>query len=308
MTASETTGRPTVRVESASPVTCGDVSVAASTVAHVSLAQPSPAPRGPVSTRLGDRDLFVLSALGTLRYMTGKQLQRICMVDGSSLTQERRTRSLLRRLTDQKLVVRLDRRVGGVRAGSSGYVYGLSGLGQAAIGIGGPNGGQRRRVLEVKPAFLDHLLAVAEVYCDLVDATRSGAVELLAFEGEPAAWRTFPGASGEAVTLKPDGYARLAMGDIESSAFIEVDLATESPMTLHRKCMTYVSYWRSGIEQAAHEVFPLVAWLTTTEHRAMRIAEVIQRLPGETHRLFDVALLSDVVVTLTTTALGGRMA
>ena len=171
------------------------------------------------------------------------------------------------------------------------------------------NGGRRRRVWETKPAFLDHVLAVADVYTRLVEAARMNAFDLLTFDAEPAAWRTFPGRSGEAVTLKPDGYVQLGIGDFEHSAFLEIDLATESLTTISRKCMIYIGYLRSGIEQAAEGVFPSVAWLTTTEHRATRIASVLRRLPTEVARIFSVTLLSDAVQTLTNTAaLGGSMA
>ena len=307
MNSSTPTGRPADRVESQRPLTRGDNDQITSTLGrHVSSQETSPRSVGRPS--LSDRDLLVLMALGKLRLLTGAQVQRLCVADGSPRTQARRTRALLQKLTERKLIVRLDRRIGGERAGSAGYVYGLSGRGQAAIEIGGVYGGRRRRVWETKPAFLDHVLAVADIYVGLVEGAKTNAFELLAFDAEPAAWRTFPGRSGEAVRLKPDAYVQLGIGDFEHSSFIEVDLATESLTTIHRKCMTYIGYLRSGIEQAAEGVFPSVAWLTTTEHRASRIASVLKRLPAEAQRVFGVSLLSKATQTLTTTALGGRMA
>ena len=70
--------------------------------------------------RLGERDLAVLASLATLRLLTGKQLQRLHVTDGSPLTRARRARALLQRLTELRLVVRLDRRIGGIRARSDG--------------------------------------------------------------------------------------------------------------------------------------------------------------------------------------------
>jgi hypothetical protein len=249
----------------------------------------------------------VLQALAKLRLLTGAQLQRLCVADGSQVTRARRTRALLQRLADLKLVVRLGRSVGGVRAGSSGYVYGLSGNGQAALGIGGPMGGRRRRVWEVQPSFMDHVLAVADVYVGLVEAERSGSGELMTFEAEPPCWRRFPGGSGESVTLKPDAFVRLGLGELERSAFVEVDLGTESASTIARKCRVYAAYWQSGIEQQRHGVFPSVLWLADSERGANRITEVVGRLPQDIRHLFEVAQLGDGVATLTTTARGGRM-
>lgn len=160
---------------------------------------------------------------------------------------------------------------GGIRAGSTGYVYGLSGLGQAALDVSGTYGRRRRSVWETKPYFQDHVLTVAELYVQLVEACRGGAADLLTFDAEPACWRRHSGAGGEPLMLKPDAYVQVGTGDIERSAFLEVDLATESPNTVHRKCLAFVAYWRSGIEQREHSVFPLVVWLVPDSRRLDRL-------------------------------------
>lgn len=46
--------------------------------------------------------------------------------DGDTTTQGRKVRAALKRLSDLGVVVRLSRRVGGVRAGSEGFVVGLT--------------------------------------------------------------------------------------------------------------------------------------------------------------------------------------
>lgn len=307
MTTHTPTGRPAGRVEPAPSPTCVGASLPTTTVEPLS-ARPATPRAQTLRSRLSDRDLSVLVSLQTLRLMTGAQIQRLHVGDGSDLTQARRCRALLQRLADLKLVVRLGRRVGGIRAGSSGYIYGLSGTGQAVLGLDGHYGGKRRRVWETSPAFQDHVLAVAEIHVALVEAERAGCVELLAFDAEPAAWRQFPGPHGQAVTLKPDAYACIGVGDMEYSAFIEVDMGTESAPTIARKCEVYAAYWRTGIEQAAHEVFPSVVWLANTDRAADRIAEVVKRLPADARPLFEVALAPDAVAVLTRTAQGGRMA
>jgi hypothetical protein len=229
------------------------------------------------------------------------------LADGSPVTQARRTRALLKRLAELRLVVRLGRTVGGRHAGSSGFVYGLSGHGQAVLAIDGPMGGRRRRVWEVEPTFLHHVLDVAEIYVRLVEAERTGTADLLDFQAEPACWRRFPGTSGQAVTLKPDAYVNVGAGDLEHSAFVEVDRGTESAPTIARKCQVFIAYWRSGIEQRQHGVFPLVVWLASNPRGVTRIAEVVRQLPQEVRHLFEVALHGDAVATLTT-AVGGRCA
>lgn len=300
-------GRPASRVEPVTPPTCANDVAAPTTV------EPIPArPRNPrahlLRKRLSDRELAVLQSLAMLRLLRGDQVQRLHIADGSAETRARRARALLQRLTELKLVVRLARRVGGVRAGSAGYVYGLSGLGQAVLAIGGPMGGRRRRVWETSPSFIGHVLDGSEVYVRLVEAERSGKLEILDFQAEPAAWRHFPGPNGQTAILKPDAFVRLGIGEVESSAFLEVDRGTESVPTLVRKCRTYAAYWQSGIEQAAHAVFPRVLWLASGARSAERVTRALTQLPADTQHLFHTSFLEDVVTVLTATALGGRSA
>jgi hypothetical protein len=198
---------------------------------------------------------------------------------------------LLTRLTKRGVVTRFSRIIGGLRAGSSGYIYGLSALGQAVLDTGGPLGGRRRRVWEAKPYFQDHMLAVSELYVRLVEQHRLGQGDLLDYDAEPAAWRHFTGSGGELVVVKPDAYVRLGAGAIEHSSFIEVDLTTETLPTIQRKSQRYIDYWRSGMEQQWRGVFPKVVWLVQNEQRAERITSVTRKLASDAQALFDVGLL-----------------
>jgi hypothetical protein len=251
-----------------------------------------------IRRRLGERDLAILSSLRRLRLLAAGQVQRLHIYEGETATRPRRTRKTLKRLHDLQLVIRMERIVGGIRAGSTGYVYGLSGLGQAVLGVDGTYGRRRRRIWETKPYFENHVLMVAELHVRLVEAARSTEAELLAFDAEPACWRRFTGPGGELVTLKPDAYTRIGVRDVERSVFVEVDLATESPNTVQRKCQTFIAYWRMGLEQQRHGVFPLVLWLVPDEHRQHRLAEVIGRLAVEAQILFSVTLFDEATTML----------
>lgn len=241
--------------------------------------------------RLSTRDIAVLESLYRLRLLTSRQVQRLHVPDGSALTRSRRTRALLARLVELGVVIRLERTVTGVQPGSSVPVFGLSGLGLAVLDVQGPYGRRRRTVWETKPYFLYHLLAVAEVCVGLTELTSATPhADLLAFDAEPAAWRRFNGDMGAPATLKPDAYVRLGVGEYEHSAFIELDMASESLPTIERKCRAYGAYWRSGIEQQQRGVFPLVLWLVPNAERQRRVREVIERLGAEVRHLFAVAL------------------
>jgi hypothetical protein len=249
--------------------------------------------------KLSDRDVAVLNTLSNLRLATGRQVQRLYVFDGVEGSRPRRCRALMKRLTELKLVVRLERRIGGIHAGSSGFLYGLSGQGYAVLASDGLYKGRRRREWEVGQRYQNHMLTVTELYVQLVEGSRRGAIELLNFQREPLCWRQLPGESGQTVTLKPDAFVELGLGEYEHATFVEVDLGTESLATLARKLAVYESYWRTGIEQARESIFPRVLWLTTTAHRADRIRAAIGRLPRDARELFRVDLLGDAVVLYT---------
>jgi hypothetical protein len=238
---------------------------------------------------LSGRDRAILRSLADFRLMTGRQLQRLYVDSANPVTAARRMRAVMRRLSELRAVVRLDRRVGGIRAGSEGYVYGLSGLGHAVLALDGDPRRRGRTIWETTPAFQDHVLAIAELYVALRGLHRAGNVELLAFEPEPRAWRSFPGPSGARLPVKPDAFVAVGVGDLEQRAFIEMDLGTESLPTIRRKCRRYLDYWRSGAEQQRHGVFPRVWWLVTQERRRRRLAEVIAEHRADEQCLFAVA-------------------
>lgn len=258
-----------------------------------------------LADRLSPRDLAILGSLRELRLASGNQLGRLHVDGDRPTTHARKARAALQRLTDLRVIVRLERRVGGIRAGSSGFVYGLSGLGQAVLDLGTGNPHRHRRVVETKPAFHNHVLAVAEQYVRLVEYDRAGRAQLLEFAAEPRSWRRFPGQLGHVVTLKPDAYTRLGVDGYEVSAFLELDLDTESAPTIARKLDLYVAYWRSGIEQRRHGLFPKTWWLVPTPARLNTITRTIQRLPAELQALFTACLIPDAVGLLTQPQLEG---
>jgi len=249
--------------------------------------------------RLSERDLAILYDLDRVRLLTGNHLRRLHFPEGNPVTQGRKARAALQRLGDLGVIVRLARRVGGIRAGSEGLVVGLSGWGHAVLDVGHQPARRHRRVPETKPAFEAHTLAITELYVQLFERHRTGRAELLEFRGEPASWRRFGGMGGETVTLKPDAYTRLGVGEYELAAFIEQDMATESLTTIASKLGVYVRYWQSGLEQRARGFFPLVWWLVPTAARAEAIGRVIRALPAEAQALFAVSLSAEAADVLT---------
>lgn len=240
---------------------------------------------GELDAQLSDRDQAILRRVSELRFVSGAQLTRMHFLDVPART----ARAALLRLTRLDVLERLPRPVGGVRAGSAGYVYRLGAAGQRLAAVHGWQPTQRQRRAHVPGTlFVAHALQVAELHALLVEADRQGRIELIELSGEAAARRSYGGPLGPRV-LKPDSYVRLGAGDFEFVYFIEVDQGTEGSRALISKLRQYVEYEASGIEQAERSVFPLTVWLTPDVKRAEVIEDCIERLPRPSHELFAVA-------------------
>lgn len=227
-----------------------------------------------VLEQLPEREQSVLDLVARFRLVQSGQIERLFFDENSSTASGRRhCRRQLARLVELGLLRRLERRIGGVRAGSAGHLYTVAPAGRRLLALA--QGGETpsdRGVHEPGPMFVRHTLAVTEVYVGLRLAERLGAIELLEYQPEPGCWRPYTLASGANGWLKPDAYASVAVGDWEERSFVEVDLGTEGRGALRRKLRAYLDYYRSGGEQTREGVFPRVAYLTTTEARAEMIA------------------------------------
>ena len=218
--------------------------------------------------------MAIIRQVGELRLMSARQLEAIHFPeiehDNAAAAMRARQR-VLARLVRDGLLVPLDRRIGGVRAGSAGLVLGLGPLGQRVLSLDGP----RRRAHEPGLRFVDHTLAIGQLVVDVKVAARHGTLELLACEAEPTCWREFGGIGGRRV-LRPDAFLSLGVGEFELRWFIEVDRASESVPVVVRKCRFYADYYQAGVEQArSGGVFPRVCWVVPDEARAERVGRAI---------------------------------
>jgi len=207
------------------------------------------------------RDLDVLITLGDCRYATTSQLTRLHFTDNA--TPKAATRSAnraLAKLQEQKLISSLDRRIGGMRAGSSDFVWSLTSGGSRLLNLETDQDTEPRRWRhDPSPRFVEHTLAITELYVQLhgIDGISLGLAHF-----EPLCWRD---------RLKPDMFAITSDGEYEDHWFFELDLATEAPVRIIQKCELYEEYYRSGGE----EVFPLVVWIVPDKKRQETLREQI---------------------------------
>ncbi len=89
--------------------------------------------------RLRERDMAIIRQVADLRLMSARQIQAIHFPDSEHDNEPAATRArqrVLARLCRDRLLTPLERRVGGVRAGSAGLVLALGPVGQRVLTAG----------------------------------------------------------------------------------------------------------------------------------------------------------------------------
>jgi hypothetical protein len=228
--------------------------------------------------------------------MSASQIEALCFpseAHASPLTARRVARRVLERLARDRLLVRLDRRIGGVSSGSAGYIYALGPVGARVL----TTEGQRRHFREPSTSFAVHTLAISQLAVELLVAARRDDLEMLTLEAEPRCWRQFGGMGGQSL-LRPDLFVSLGIGDLEHRWFVEVDMGSEHVPTLVRKCRLYARYYQSGIEQGRHGVFPRVCWVLPHQRRIDQLRRGLNRSGIDVKGLFVTTTPDAAVSTL----------
>lgn len=256
-----------------------------------------------LADELDERERVIVEVVAKLQLMSHAQLASLLdplHPHASAASTARAIRRTLAQLTELGVLARLERRVGGVRAGSAGYVYYLGPVGQRLVAYWEGRGLVRGRFRpEPGGRYFRHRLAVSELYVQLKLADRDGELDLLTFDAEPDCWRRYLDGFGGSVLLKPDAYVAVGVGAYEERCFIEVDLGTESRAVIASKVRAYLDYFHVGIEQADHGVFPRVLLLTSNEARRSALVDVVSGLPADHWQLFTVATLDRALEVMT---------
>lgn len=246
---------------------------------------------------LSERDWAILRFLQRHRFATTLQLRRQFFADHA--TQGAAARACVRvldRHLHHRLLGRLDRRVGGIKHGSSSFIWHLDVAGYRLLSEDADQA--RRRFTPPSPQFLDHTLAITETHVTLQEATRHTAVSIEAVQIESEAWRSYVDRHGVAAILKPDLYVQLTTTDYDDHWYIEIDRGTEHIPVLLTKSRAYAAYRATGRAQAEHGVFPRVVWVLPTAARQARLTAAVHAEPDLDERLFAFTTQAGLIETL----------
>lgn len=248
-----------------------------------------------VAKELSERDRAVIESVRLLHTVSGVQLERLHFADLADSSRPVMRRRVLARLVRLRLLVVLERRIGGVRAGSAGLVYALDTAGQR-LTTDGSSGKAVRRPWTPSARFLDHRLAGSHLYVRLREAERLGELEVLRFLTEPDSWQQ----TGTLGLLKPDAYAVVASDHVEDAWWIEIDQGTESLPTLRRKLDVYLDAARAG-HLGPDGVLPRVLVAVSSDQRREAVADLIDRLPAPASALLHVETQADTAAFIVST-------
>lgn len=263
------------------------------TIAAARFSSLVPAPIHPMQARL-------LALVAAHRFATTTQLARLTALEyASSASALRQTQRHLASLAQQRLLMSLERRVGGWQGGSAVTIWAATTRGHRRVATDEGNVAtdegnevpRRQRPREVSTTFLDHLLAITEVRTSIEEAVRQEADTEAAVALEPECWRTALSPSGQVQVLRPDLAVTITSPAYEDRYLIEVDRATENPGRVIATCWRYQEHQAQASDGG---VFPLVVWLVPTDRRRHRLERAIAHSTGLLRDLFRVIRLDQL--------------
>lgn len=234
-------------------------------------------------------DWAMLGMATRLHLVTGDQLIRVIWPLATAADQRAARRALLR-LTEWRVLARLERRMGGLGRGSASFTYAPDVAGHRLLAMRG----SARRPHLPRPAMWRHALTVAETYALLQECVHDTELSVRRWEGEPECWRRFTAANGERVIVKPDAHVVVQGVGYSDLFFLEADTGSQSRTVIRAKLSAYRRLASSGVVQHAEDgVFPAVVFVTTTTARHGVLAALIEELPEAARRMFAVTLVQD---------------
>jgi hypothetical protein len=248
-----------------------------------------------IASQLSPRELAVIETIERLQLVSGSQLQRLHFTNGTPRSNTQIRNTTLHRLTEQRILARLPRKIGGYDSGSAEYIYCFDRAGQRLVNQQkGEVGRAPRTPTSPTYPFIAHMLAVSEVYVQLMEAQEAGQIELAEFQTEPQCYRTI----SHNQRLKPDGYVRLYANDKEIAWFLEIERSVQTAYTTTHKL---VAFWAYANTLGKDDLIPLTLFLVPDERRKARLLKVIQRQSTADQKLFSITTFDQAVSAITKT-------
>jgi hypothetical protein len=218
---------------------------------------------------LSERDASVVRLVGRFRQLTSRHVACVLFADVTEMPVNRS----LRRLLAMGYLTRLPRVFGDGR-GSHGWIYQLGRKGWNLT----ERAGTFKKVY--KPNW--HTLMVADIYCDLLEASRAGRYELLGFELEVE--RT-PAKE----PIRPDAVIHVKGKISTVTLLLEAETGSHGLKSIDNKCG---AYWQASRTQP--DDFKAVIFAVADGEHMRRVKNATKAGPSGSSALFEVCLSTDV--------------
>lgn len=257
---------------------------------------------------LTERDLEILQAIGTARYMTAPQVEALfwCHLKGVTYGTKKACQRRLRLLTHHHLLRRIELPVKRGE-GSKPYIYALDRRGaellMQEVGIDPAVAEWRPRSREENYPFLQHLLDTTDFRIALLRACEARHVTLVSWtdEREIKSQEAYdhvellgPLGGPQKVAVIPDASFVISRGDRQARYVLEIDRGTVTiaPTLWNRrgwiqKIKAYMEYYQSGLYEKRYQTTSmLVLTITTSQARLAQMKETTEEVGGDSRFLF----------------------
>jgi len=233
-------------------------------------------------TRVQQRDIEILEALYSYRFLTTSQIESLFF------NTKKRAERRLRKLYDAGLVDRIFRPV---VVGSAEIIYVLSGYGVNLLSQ--ETGVDREEINEArlksqnqKSLFLDHFIDINQFRIALTLSCKTSNYAILFWKYENELKNVNeqgvlisdkvkdPENPSQKIPVSPDAFFGLETSKGKAYFFVEIDRATMSNTRFKRKMIGYTRYWLDGayLEKWGYKTFRTLT--VTTTNRLPRLLEV----------------------------------
>jgi len=231
-----------------------------------------------VMGKLTERDKKIILCVYEQRFLRLDQLQRLFFKSIRATQRRLKTLYELRFLSRTRLAKTFGE-------GTSQYVYSLDEAGayfiasQRKIERGDLRWKKKRNLVELM--FLEHTLAVNEIYVRLKEAEKDQECKLLEWVSE----REFQGYFWKDIgKIRPDAYFKLEVCDptlgepITYDYFVEVDLGTMRLKSFAAKIQKYVELFLSEEYRSWFTFYPTILIVSSTEQRLRTLKKTTEKV------------------------------
>jgi hypothetical protein len=246
-----------------------------------------------LAERLSPRDWSIISTINKLRIVSALQLERLHFHELTGHSRSVKRADVLKRLVGAGVIVSLPRRVGTAIRGSAQYRYVLDSAGRQLAQLQAIRESRDIRVRRPRvpgDRYIEHALALSELYVELIERSRLNGFTLGEFQVEGDAY--WPNGLGG--LLKMDAFVRLERGTRKRYWWDETDMATEDlSTTIRNKLLAYLDFvWRG--QRGPDEGVPWVLIGVPDRKRQDAVQGVLDDLPKPADKMFRVADQTEV--------------